>query len=364
MVRRDCIMGPLAEDIPHKTRDSATWSHLHKSPDALLIEPLHLPDELHRRLQLPGQKRHHFIHTLGIGLGVDVGQNGTRGHPNVEPTEDTRQRLRRGRHDLAVKSMRHRNMPRVDLELPKPFNGAIHCIARSGDHRLGAAVLVGRDHIPLDGLQDLLHPLRVCCDGGHFSVVLHLDPGHLPTAGAHRVEGIREGQHPRRHAGRILSKRVPHDKIGAHTKRLQEPHHGHIRGQHRRLANLGLLQSLRRLGRVWSQIRGPHDFRQGALDQRPEDIIRLPKSLLHHRISPGKILKHVDVLGALARKEEGHLGVGRGRLIEINPLSGERPLPASLRIDSFGLCLLKICGCESQSYGRFDGHVPRSHQLT
>ena len=65
---------------------------------------------------------------------------------------------------------------------------------RATDHGVIVGVDIGHHRIAGRGVHDSLDVGEGAEDGGHGPVVLHRQAGHLPTAGAYRLQGGRERQ--------------------------------------------------------------------------------------------------------------------------------------------------------------------------
>ena len=221
------------------------------------------------------------------------------------------QRLRGRRHDPRVEGGAHRQELCVDAGLGGQLDRPAHGVRRPRDDGLQRTVLVGGDRVAVDPRQDLFCLLGPTGERRHEPVILDPNVRHLASAGAHGGERVGERQDLRRDQGGVLAQAVAGDHVWPDPVVIQQPEDGDVRGQHRGLRDLGLLESVIRarqsvrVGRV-----DEHKVRERRSDQRLQGRVGLPERVADDVRPAGEVGAHVHVLRSLAREEERHPAVG------------------------------------------------------
>jgi hypothetical protein len=116
---------------------------------------------------------------------------------------------------------------------------------------------------------------------------------------------------------------VAHDDVGGDAVRGEEPGEGDVGRQHRGLGDLGLQQLLLEPGDgAGVGLVDEDELGERLAQQWRHDPVRLGERVRDHRFVQAEGLQHVDVLGALARVQEGDLG--RGPPTDEHPAGAQR----------------------------------------
>ena len=87
-----------------------------------------------------------------------------------------------------MEGVAHREHGGLEVGLLELLDGRFDCFRRSTDDRLGRRVDVGDDDVAVGLGNDSLDLGERCEHGRHRPVVLDREIGHLPAAGADRLE--------------------------------------------------------------------------------------------------------------------------------------------------------------------------------
>ena len=232
-----------------------------------------------------------------------------RGGAQTEPRQDLAQRLARGRHDARVEGMTDRDAHRGHLGVVEASDRLLDGPRRAADHGLRRAVDVGNHDVTVDRVDDAFDLLERADHGRHCAVVLDLQACHLVAAGAHRLERVAEVEGVGGDQCAVLPETVAHYQVGLDAVRCQQAREREVGGQHGRLRDLGLLQLFfelrhrRRVGTV-----DEDELAERPAEQRCHDPVRVGEDGGDERLTLAQPGQHVDVLRALARVQERHLG--------------------------------------------------------
>ena len=307
-------LGVVGEHVFHEAVERLLRPHLHEHADPGRAEGLETLHELHRRGHLPAEDLEDAVarsrpHRVELARHV-----GDHRHPrglDPQPFQDPAQRLAGGGHDSRVEGVAHRQGDRVDAVGQEGLDRRVHRGRGPADHRLGAAVVVGHDHVAVERGELLLDHREGGEHGGHLPVVVDGDAGHLAAAGAHRLQGVREGEDGRRLERAVLAQAVAHHHVGLDAVGAEEPGERRVHRQDRGLGDRGLLQAF--LGLLdRSRIVGGDEEVVGerTAEQGCHHPVGFGEGVAHDGLGLAQPPQHVHVLRALAGVEERHLARG------------------------------------------------------
>ena len=348
----------LAEDVLRQGLEHALGTHLDIDPGSLAVEGLDALDELDGRGDLLAQDLDDLGRRRRVALAGDVGHDRDARRADLHVGDDALERFARRGDDLGVKSVRNRDL---DGALVGRLEGGDRVVDGGGgaaDHDLGGAVDVGQHHVAIDPGQHLFYLRERGKDGGHTAVVFHRDLAHLAAARAHDQQGVGKGEHAARHQGRVFAQAVPDHHLWHDAKAAQQAGQGDVDGQHRRLGDGRVLESL--LSSVDRPLVLGIDkdiVGQGATKQGRHDIVRLAEGVGDDRIELAQLAHHVHVLRALPGEHKGDLA-GRAAAAK-DALCRERTpygrIRALQRLERLGTALEQFLGIsivDRQALGR------------
>jgi hypothetical protein len=307
--RRDVRL--VGEDVVHEALERPLRADLDEGPRARGVEPLDPLHPTHRRGDLPAKDVLDGLGVRRIEVGGHVADEGQPGRAHVEPVEHLAQRLGGGGHDPRVERVAHREALRLVALLAKGLDRALDGRRLAPDHDLAPRVEVRGHDVAGDRRELLDHEVGRRHHRRHGAVVAEAHPAHLAAAGGGGLEGLGEGQHPRRHQGAVLAEGVPHHHVRLEAELAQQPAHRGVHREHGGLGDGGLLEVLLglpdRLG-----VRSVHEdvARELPAQDRLEDAVGLLEDAGHEQVRGREVAAHVHVLAALAGEEEGDLAGG------------------------------------------------------
>ena len=102
------------EDLPHHAGVAALGPEAEEHPRAVVVHPLHLRDELHRRGELLGQCFRHLALFARIGRSGEVGIDREGHGPKVHVAQEGAQLFARGRNDGRMEGGTHGDRLHLD----------------------------------------------------------------------------------------------------------------------------------------------------------------------------------------------------------------------------------------------------------
>ena len=203
-------------------------------------------DEPDRRGHLTAEQVQHGVDVgvRRIELAGHVRHDRQTRRTQVKPTQDGLEWFAGRRHDRGVKRVADREPGGVHAGGLKRRDSTLHGVGGTADDSLVGAVDVRDDDVSVGLADDPLDLGERSGHGRHRAVVGTRQGGHLPAAGADRLEGSVERQRAGGHQGAVFAQAVAHHHVRPHAVCLEQPGQGQIRGQHRRLGDLGLHELL------------------------------------------------------------------------------------------------------------------------
>ena len=234
----------VGEDVVHEALERPLGADLDEGARARGVEPLDALHPAHGGRDLAAEQVLDGLGLRGVEVRGDVADERQPGRPHVEPVEDLAERLRGRRDDLRVERVAHREPLGLVALLVEGVHGPLHRRRLAPDHDLASRVEVRGHHVAGDRLQLLDDEVGRGHHGRHRPVVAEADLAHLAAARGGRLQGLGEGQHPRRHQGAVLAERVAHHHVGLEAELAQQPAHRGVHREHGGLRDRGLLEVL------------------------------------------------------------------------------------------------------------------------
>ena len=286
------MIGGKADDVVFVVENAFRQGHerafgpdLNENARPLPVAGLDALDELDRGRHLVSQAAPDGVHVVGrVELAIDVAHQRNARECDLHLADGAIQRIRRGRHHLAVEGVGYWDELRDHAQLVEVVDRAVYRIAGTRDHGLLAAVDVGRREVAAD----LGQPAHDFVSGPRHR-------GHRPRTRTYRHQGFGEGDHAGTHSRGPFAQAVPHHHVGDNPMLVKQAHDGDVAGHHRRLADGGVLQGFfgrlhgGRIGLVLVDVAGERLTQNGA-----HHAIGLGESLAHYRV--WHIGQHVHIL--------------------------------------------------------------------
>ncbi len=102
----------------------------------------------------------------------------------------------------------------LDAEFRKAANRLLHRFGLACNDRHRGGILVSRNHISVEGLDDSQNRLERRRDARHQTLVGDVDATHLSTSGRRCAQRVVEFQNPRNAQCGVLTETVPSDHVG------------------------------------------------------------------------------------------------------------------------------------------------------